>query len=109
MGEKPPAQDRPDDVLEHCGTVIACAGTGQDGDLQRGEPRNQMDLGDGTIRDKRTALTWEKLSDDGTIHDKDNLYTWDEAFQKIDDLNTAAFRRLQRLASAEPVRAGDAP
>jgi hypothetical protein len=73
------------------GTAIACAGTGEDGDLQRGEPRAYQDDGDGTIRDKRSALTWEKLSNDGSIHDKDNTYDWADAFGKIDDLNTAAF------------------
>ncbi len=70
------------------GATIACAGTGQDGELRRGEPRAYQDDGDGTIRDKRTALTWEKLSDDGSIHDKDNTYTWEQAFEKIEDLNT---------------------
>jgi hypothetical protein len=91
------------------GTLIPCAGTGQDGDLQRGEPRAYLDQGDGTIRDKRTALTWEKLSDDGTIHDKDNTYTWAEAFGKIDDLNTMAFAgftdwRLPSLNELETIR-----
>jgi hypothetical protein len=70
------------------GTVIACTGTGQDGELRRGEPRAYQDNGDGTIRDKRTALMWEKLSDDDSIHDQDNVYTWDGAFERIDDLNT---------------------
>jgi hypothetical protein len=73
------------------GSVVACAGTGQDGDLKRGESRAYQDLGDGTIRDKRSALMWEKLSNDGSIHDKDTAYTWAGAFAKIDDLNTAAF------------------
>ena len=73
------------------GSVVTCTGTGQDGELRRGEPRVYADNGDGTVRDKRTALTWEKLSNDGSIHDKDNLYTWSEAFQKIADLNTEAF------------------
>ena len=73
------------------GNVIDCAGTGEDGELRRGEPRAYLDNGNGTIRDKRTALVWEKLSNDGTIHDKDNTYTWADAFTKIDDLNTAAF------------------
>ena len=68
--------------------VIDCAGTGQDGELRRGEPRSYQDNGDGTIRDKRTALTWEKNSDDDSIHDKDNLYTWAQAFERIDALNT---------------------
>jgi len=71
------------------GNVISCAGTGHDGELRRGEPRAYLDLGDGTIRDQRTALMWEKLSDDGTIHDKDNTYTWANAFAvKIATLNT---------------------
>ncbi len=73
------------------GAVVACAGTSQDGELRRGEPRSYADNGDGTIRDKRTALTWEKLSNDDSIHDKDNTYSWADAFLKIDDLNTAAF------------------
>ncbi len=73
------------------GTVVACTDTDQDGDLRRGESRSYQDNTDGTIRDKRTALTWEKLSNDGSIHDKDTTYTWANAFAKIDDLNTAAF------------------
>lgn len=73
------------------GNEMPCAGTGQDGELRRGEPRGYLNPGDGTLRDKRTALMWEKLSNDGTIHDKDNTYTWAEAFAKIDDLNVAAF------------------
>ncbi|MFN8600988.1 MAG: DUF1566 domain-containing protein [Candidatus Binatia bacterium] len=70
------------------GGEMPCAGTGQDGDLRRGEPRAYQDEGNGTIRDKRTALTWEKLSDDGSEHDKDNTYAWGSAFAKIDALNT---------------------
>ena len=73
------------------GTSISCAGTGADGELRRGEPRSYADNGDGTIRDKRTALTWEKLSNDGSIHDRDDVYTWADAFTKIDDLNADAF------------------
>ena len=71
--------------------VTSCVGTGQDGDLRRGEARSYQDNGDGTIRDKRTALTWEKLSDDGSIHDQDNTYTWGLAFGKIEDLNIECF------------------
>ena len=67
---------------------MPCAGTAQDGGLRRGVPRAYQDQGDGTVRDKRTALTWEKLSDDGSVHDKDTTYTWASAFAKIDDLNT---------------------
>jgi hypothetical protein len=70
------------------GQTVSCAGTGEDGELQRGEPRAYEDLGDGTVRDKRTALTWEKMSDDGSIHDKDAGFTWAQAFDKIDALNT---------------------
>lgn len=76
------------DNLGVSGTVIPCAGTAQDGELLRGEPRAYEDNGDGTIRDKRTALMWEKLSNDGSIHEKGNTYTWAQAFGKIDDLNS---------------------
>lgn len=68
--------------------VIPCAGTGQDGELRRGEPRAYRDNLDGTITDLRAALTWEKLSDDSSIHDKDRSYSWENAFKKIDALNT---------------------
>lgn len=71
------------------GKVISCDGTGQDGEFRRGEPRAYLDRGDGTIKDNRTALVWEKLSDDGSMHDKDTQYTWDQAFEKIEALNTA--------------------
>jgi hypothetical protein len=73
------------------GTVVTCAGTGQDGDFRRGEPRAYLDNGNGTINDKRTAIMWEKLSNDGSIHDKDNVYDWDDAFAKIDQLNADSF------------------
>ena len=58
------------------GTGIACAGTGQDGDIQAGATLRYRDNGNGTITDLNTLLTWEKKSDDGSIHDKDTLYTW---------------------------------
>ena len=70
------------------GTAIPCTSTGQDGDLRRGEPRAYIDNGNGTIKDNRTALTWEKLSSDGTVHDKDDEFTWAQAFVKIGALNT---------------------
>ena len=71
------------------GVVVNCVATGQDGELQRGERRAYQDNGDGTIRDLRTALMWEKLSDDGSIHDNGNNYTWANAFAvKIATLNT---------------------
>jgi len=74
------------------GNGIACAGTGQDGDLQKGLVRSYTDNGDGTVTDNQTGLTWEKKSDDGSIHDKDTLYSWNDAFGVfIAGLNTASF------------------
>ncbi len=71
---------------------IACAGTRQDGELQRGLGHRYVDNADGTITDARTGLTWEKLSDDGSIHDRDWEYTWGEAFaSKVAGLNAIAF------------------
>ncbi len=74
------------------GSVIACAGTGQDGELQKGVTNSFTDNGDGTVTDNLTGLMWEKLSDDGTIHDKDNTYTWADAFaSKVATLNSSVF------------------
>jgi hypothetical protein len=65
---------------DSAGTVIACAGTGQDGDIQAGATLRYRDNGNGTVTDENTRLVWEKQSDDSGIHDMDNVYTWDEAF-----------------------------
>ena len=73
------------------GAPITCAGTGQDGELQKGAARSYTDNGDGTITDNTTGLMWEKLTDDGSIHDWDNVYTWEGAFAKIAALNAANF------------------
>lgn len=74
------------------GFVIPCAGTGQDGESQKGIPRDFTDNGDGTISDHATGLMWEKLVDDGSIHDADNTYQWNDAFvSKIGALNTDNF------------------
>jgi hypothetical protein len=73
------------------GSVIPCAGTGQDGELQAGAPLAYTDNGDGTITDDNTGLMWEKNSNDGTIHDKDNLYTFSDAIARATTLNVAAF------------------
>src|SRR2546427_2511051 len=74
------------------GTVITCAGTGQDGDLQEGAPLAYVDNGDGTVTDVNTGLMWEKLSNDGTVHDKDNTYTWANAFaEHVATLNDTRF------------------
>lgn len=73
------------------GAVVGCAGTGQDGEFQKGLSRSYTDNGDGTITDNRTGLMWEKLSDDGTIHDKDDLYTWADTFAvKLATLNNGS-------------------
>jgi len=70
------------------GTVIGCAGSGQDGELQRGLTPAYVDNADGTITDTQTGLMWEKLSDDGSLHDKDTQYSWDNALAvKIAGLN----------------------
>ena len=73
------------------GAIIACAGTGQDGDTRAGSTFTYADNGDGTITDNNTGLVWEKLDDNnvGGIHDRDDFYTWDDAFAvKIAALNT---------------------
>jgi len=73
------------------GAVIACAGTGQDGDTLTGSTLAYVDNGDGTITDDNTRLMWEKLDDNdlGGIHDKDDFYLWLDAFAvKIATLNT---------------------
>ena len=74
------------------GTLVACAGTGQDGELQKGITRSFTDNGNGTVTDNVTGLMWEKQSDDGSIHDKDNVYTWANAFAvKVATLNSMVF------------------
>lgn len=75
------------------GSVVPCAGSGQDGEFQEGAPLAYLDNGDGTITDVNTGLTWEKLDDDnvGGIHDNDDVYTWANSFGKIAQLNNQAF------------------
>jgi hypothetical protein len=74
------------------GTVIPCAGTGHDGDVQAGAALAYADNGDGTVTDLNTGLMWEKKSDDGSIHDKDTTYTWDDAFAvHVAGLNSGTF------------------
>ena len=67
--------------------AVTCAGTGQDGEFQKGTARSYTTNADGTITDKSTGLVWEKLTGDEKIHDVRNLYTWSEAFAKIAALN----------------------
>jgi hypothetical protein len=63
------------------GTMINCAGTGQDGDIQAGvtwpEPRF-TDNGDGTITDNMTGLMWTK---DANLYERGG---WDQAFADAD-------------------------
>jgi len=74
------------------GSVIACSGTGQDGEIQAGGALAYVDNGDGTISDLNTRLMWEKKSRDGSIHDWSNRYQWAEAFSVfIAGLNSAKF------------------
>jgi hypothetical protein len=71
---------------------IACAGTGQDGEMRAGTPLGYVDNGDGTITDLVTRLVWEKKSDDSSIHDKDATYSWSAAYSTfIAGLRTTAF------------------
>lgn len=74
-----------DGTISDCPTD--CAGTGQDGEFQKGEALCYLDKGDGRILDQNTLLEWAKKSDDGSIHDKDNVYTWEEAFEYVKTLN----------------------
>jgi len=73
------------------GNEIACAGTGQDGELHLGAARSYTNNGNGTITDNATSLMWEAKSDDESVHDKDNKYTWDAAFAFVRGLNAASF------------------
>jgi hypothetical protein len=71
--------------------VIACGGTGQDGEIQAGGALAYVDNGDGTISDVNTHLMWEKKSADGGIHDQSNTYVWADAFSTfIGGLNAGA-------------------
>ncbi len=66
---------------DEVGTVIACAGTGQDGDIQPGvawpNPRF-VDNGDGTVTDMLTGLTWLKNASCSELAgtDPDALAPW---------------------------------
>ena len=64
------------------GAVIACTGTGQDGELQTGVARSYTDNANGTITDNNTGLVWQK-------QDNATLYTWANALTYC-NANTAA-------------------
>lgn len=61
------------------GIVIACPGTGQDGELQKGLAQRYRHNGDGTVSDRQTGLMWASKSDDESLHDKDRKFPWTEA------------------------------
>lgn len=89
---RPPMNSGQTTCYNSTGTIVACAGTEQDGDLLKGAPHSFTDNGDGTITDHTTGLMWEKLSDDNTIHDWNNGYTWSAAFTiKVATLNSSNF------------------
>ena len=78
---------------DNSGIIVACAGTGQDGDLQRGvawpSPRF-TDNGDGTVTDNLTGLVWTK---DGNAPgpvacSPATLKTWQGALDYVACLNT---------------------
>jgi hypothetical protein len=73
------------------GVVVACAGTGQDGEKQAGANLAYQDNGDGTVTDLNTGLTWEKLSDDGSVHDRDAVFTFANAQTHVAALNGMSF------------------
>ena len=50
-------------ATDFSGDVVACAGTGQDGNLLKGIPRSFVDNGNGTVTDSATSLIWQKQDD----------------------------------------------
>ena len=74
------------------GTEIACAGTGQDGEIQAGvawpEPRF-MDNGDGIVTDNLTGLMWTQEAGTPTVGScSGGLKTWQDALDYIACLNS---------------------
>jgi hypothetical protein len=67
------------------GETITCAGTGQDGELQKGvawpDPRF-IDHGDGTVSDSLTGLEWTKAASPG------GAMTWQQALDYVKTVNT---------------------
>jgi len=72
-------------------TESACLGSGQDASSQSGAPLQYEDRGNGTILDRVTGLTWEKLNDDHGLHGINVGYSCPAAFEKIDTLNQQRF------------------
>ena len=71
------------------GSIIDCAGTGQDGEFQKGaawpSPRFSFS-NDGTIRDNLTGLLW--LEDIGCVNPQGQLEDWLNALDSANRLNT---------------------
>ncbi len=72
------------------GSVISCAGTGQDGDLQKGiaspSPRFTDNGEDGTVTDNLTGLMWAKDAnlDNGTM-------VWNDAIDYANNLSLGLY------------------
>ncbi len=85
------------DCWNSSGSLVACTGTGQDGELRRGLDHNFVDNGDGTISDGATGLVWEKLCFDNTLtvcateQHVFNTYDWDGALAKVAAMNSANY------------------
>jgi len=67
------------ECYESSGSVISCAGSGQDAEVLSGVSPSYSDNANGTVTDNRTGLIWEKFDDSNLegiagIHDKDNTY-----------------------------------
>lgn len=79
----------------NAGAIIACSGSGQDGEVQSGRARAFVNNGDGTISDNATGLTWEVHCNGPScppVHAQDTLYTWGQAFSlHVATLNTTNF------------------
>lgn len=88
---------------DSAGTIIACAGTGQDGDIQAGvawpSPRF-TDNGNGTVKDNLTGLMWLKdanciatqypaFDTDGTVGD--GPVTWQHALNFVAGINAGTY------------------
>ncbi|OGO12509.1 MAG: hypothetical protein A2Y53_01885, partial [Chloroflexi bacterium RBG_16_47_49] len=70
------------------GTVISCAGTGQDGELQAGVPWPSprfTDNGDDTVTDNLTGLMWTKRADPLSI----GYMRWEEALYNVSLMNSS--------------------
>lgn len=78
------------------GAMIACAGTGHDGETQAGAARAYAENEDGTITDLSTGLTWEILDYSNQafyagIHSLERSYNWNAALARIEELNSNSF------------------